>query len=830
MEVAAPYVKWQEPEVEEEEIAELLLERRPKHRIAASFDSEGGESGVSEVSENEDLQMKTDVNGGEIENDLKLEEVGYVEKAEVELGNGEEHVDEVLGGKNVYFDKYSGTGFSNGNSGAQFRSTKVYVSEDGSMIQSSDVTEESVTTTRTITRTQHKTTNDAETEPFYYSSQSVQANGSHHPSLETTVNGNGDAFKSNQNDQDYHIKNENTEELGLILEGDPEPIDYDVQGVLKKQETHDLICPNCHTCITRRVILKKRKRVKFSHLPLEDIELGTKREKTEEAGGSEISPDTVQDTLDQSSAITVDNTTDGQNDVITCWSCFSLLIPSGKGFKLFRVFGGRKQPEVTSVSDSIQTPLLTSGEKGTSVEQGNTVRSTTTTHLAQGNTVSTKTTHLVNGNMVDEMSNTSKKGSEFKLFSNYGNSRDDKFKSSHQVSTSQTSQYSTSSEKTVNAQGDTLSNHVEVNTKETNSMSYTNNGLPSAETDYLATHTELAGNGQNGEAGSTVQNVSSILLHSHDEYQTGIHDKHDTEFKSFKDQNSLKSENIVSSVQGSTLLDKLVADLEKGSNGAASRSRDDVRIIIENGVKQDASRRTDDVTRDMVIPGTRTQVHGREQTAQVVETREWDILKSIVYGGLIESITSLGVVSSAAGAETTTLNILALGLANLIGGLILIFHNLKDLKNSAIEGPSNQVDRYYDTLGRRNHYKRHAVVVVLSFLLFGLIPVVTYGFTFRKSDNSDYKSLCVLGASIICITLLSIGKAHTKNPPRTTKSYFKSITYYLSIAIAASGLSYIAGKLLQELIEKTGWFDTTSSLNSISTYTTMPSQPAWGSY
>lgn len=42
------------------------------------------------------------------------------------------------------------------------------------------------------------------------------------------------------------------------------------------------------------------------------------------------------------------------------------------------------------------------------------------------------------------------------------------------------------------------------------------------------------------------------------------------------------------------------------------------------------------------------------QTAVPTETRDWDILKSIVYGGLVESITSLGVVSSAAGAGTKT--------------------------------------------------------------------------------------------------------------------------------------------------------------------------------
>ncbi|XP_059660145.1 membrane protein of ER body 1-like isoform X2 [Cornus florida] len=53
-----------------------------------------------------------------------------------------------------------------------------------------------------------------------------------------------------------------------------------------------------------------------------------------------------------------------------------------------------------------------------------------------------------------------------------------------------------------------------------------------------------------------------------------------------------------------------------------------------------------------------------------------DILKSIVYGGLVESIASLSVVSSAAAADATTLNIVALGLANLIGGLFIIGHNV----------------------------------------------------------------------------------------------------------------------------------------------------------
>lgn len=41
---------------------------------------------------------------------------------------------------------------------------------------------------------------------------------------------------------------------------------------------------------------------------------------------------------------------------------------------------------------------------------------------------------------------------------------------------------------------------------------------------------------------------------------------------------------------------------------------------------------------------------GEQRRAGGGESLQWEIIKSIVYGGLIESITSLSVVSSAAGA------------------------------------------------------------------------------------------------------------------------------------------------------------------------------------
>ncbi|KAJ0035757.1 hypothetical protein Pint_26479 [Pistacia integerrima] len=140
-----------------------------------------------------------------------------------------------------------------------------------------------------------------------------------------------------------------------------------------------------------------------------------------------------------------------------------------------------------------------------------------------------------------------------------------------------------------------------------------------------------------------------------------------------------------------------------------------------------------------------------------VETREgqgWDIIKSIVYGGLMESITSLGVVSSAAGAGATTLSILALGMVNLIAGLLIFCHNLRELKNEQCQW--NEESRYQKLLGRRGNLPLHASLAVISFLFFGLLPPIIYGFSFCESDNKDLKLEAVLGASLICITLLAI--------------------------------------------------------------------------
>ncbi|CAH8275115.1 unnamed protein product [Arabidopsis lyrata] len=150
--------------------------------------------------------------------------------------------------------------------------------------------------------------------------------------------------------------------------------------------------------------------------------------------------------------------------------------------------------------------------------------------------------------------------------------------------------------------------------------------------------------------------------------------------------------------------------------------------------------------------------------------RELDILKSIVYGGLIESITSLGVVSSAIASGASTLNVISLGLASLSSGLFIIVHNLRGLISNQPRSQSTNSDHmtsvevedpYQTLLGNRGKFKLHCVVVVLSFFFFGAIPPLCYAFSFKISDKGHYKAAVVLAVSLVCVILLSFAKKLT---------------------------------------------------------------------
>ncbi|XP_051143714.1 membrane protein of ER body-like protein isoform X2 [Andrographis paniculata] len=179
---------------------------------------------------------------------------------------------------------------------------------------------------------------------------------------------------------------------------------------------------------------------------------------------------------------------------------------------------------------------------------------------------------------------------------------------------------------------------------------------------------------------------------------------------------------------------------------------------------------------------------------------EVEVIKSIVYGGLAESITSLSVVSSAAGGGAASLNILALGMANLFGGLFVVCNNIRELRN---EQPIDRRDRYRDVLGRRENFVIHAVAVVTSYLLFGLVPPVAYGLSFRRTDDKQLKLVVVAAASVVCISGLAVAKAYVQRPP---KRYLKSVASFVILGLMASGVSYAAGELVERLLWKLGVF------------------------
>lgn len=122
------------------------------------------------------------------------------------------------------------------------------------------------------------------------------------------------------------------------------------------------------------------------------------------------------------------------------------------------------------------------------------------------------------------------------------------------------------------------------------------------------------------------------------------------------------------------------------------------------------------------------------------------------------------------------------------------------------ERNDEEVDKYYEQLGRRENFYLHAFFAILSFIIFGLVPPLVYGFSFGESDDKDLKLAAVAGASLICITFLAIAKAHTQRTNNTFMTYFKTVTFYVTSGVLASLLTYVAGAQIKKLVEQLPWF------------------------
>ncbi|KAH1061562.1 hypothetical protein GYH30_004844 [Glycine max] len=576
----------------------------------------------------------------------------------------------------------------------------------------------------------------------------------------------------------------------LIEEIDEQLEEFDVEAVLAKQETHDLFCPNCRSCITKRVILKKRKRntQKSGSKSKRDkpenthnLDNEAKCDELRTRGSSQLLDSTAQPKAKQDVHANVtpepdivspepsadNNQPHGEPEVFRCLACLSFFIPSGKCLDMFRFDGASK-------SESARNPpsIPASNLQNPSIPQG-----------SNANWLTSLFTWKKGGKTSDAPLEHSGAGSAEQRNSTL-NSNDEP--TSLEIGPSKGPLADTSDIKNVKSTSNINHGHGGMNS------------LISSTNDFSSIQSGTKG------AGDLMNGVQSDVQNSVD----------------FLAEKQL--------LAGNQIFGK---EEKKNASVDIIRTGGDVILDVERGAFESTTSHTADniPAEDAIITELQTQVQNGEQPRdEVGEPQGWEILKSIVYGGLVESITSLGIVSSAVSSGATPLNIIALGFANIIGGLFILGDNLIDLKkdNSGEDQmQTNAQNRYQESLGRRENFLLHAVVAVLSFLIFGAVPLVIYGLLINKNYHTEVKLATVAATSIVCIILLAIGKVYTSKAP---KSYIKTVLYYVTLAISASGVSYIAGNLIKDFLEKLNQPESGFAITMPISDTSMGS--AWMSY
>ncbi|KAK7301030.1 hypothetical protein RJT34_11885 [Clitoria ternatea] len=687
----------------------------------------------------------------------------------------------------------------------------------------------------------------------------------------------------------FHKEASTKEGSDLIKEVDQQLEEFDVEAVLAKQETHDLFCPNCKAHITKRVILKKRKR------SIHKLENEAKRDKLETKVSTELIDNSVQPEANQGDHANVtsdivslespanNDHPDTEPELFRCLSCFSFFIPSGKCFDVFRNFGGASKNESSQNPPSIPASniqstsspsgsnanwllsLITSkkGEKTSDASLERSRSGPAEQHHSTPTTSDVLTSPEI-GHPEGALTDTSAiKNVKPLPDTNHGHGGLNSL-------TSSTNDLSSTQSCTKSA-GDLLNGvqkvgqeyFIEVSTKEqlldgignpithgekknssadiiktnnveiTPSMNFSDEKVPKYESAQLAdaaTSKTLANDGEttkdatlNPIEGEREQ-LPNQLIGDEVSASHGV--------GSSKQNFGIDANAIVPSKISITVINKVTKDSDREITHSTRKENEGGDVIVE--VEREAigfttSQAIGNIPNEgEIVTEPRTQAHHEPLRDEVGEPQGWEILKSIVYGGLMESIASLGIVSSAVSSGATPLNIIALGFANIIGGLFILGNNLIDLKSDHSGGNQQQMnlqDRYQELLGRRANFLLHIVVAVISFLIFGSVPLAVYGILINKNYYAEVKLAAVATTSVVCIILLAIGKVYTSRPP---KSYIKTVLYFVTLALAASGVSYIVGNLIKDLLEKLNHSESGFVITMPISDTSM--QPAWTSY
>ena len=163
--------------------------------------------------------------------------------------------------------------------------------------------------------------------------------------------------------------------------------------------------------------------------------------------------------------------------------------------------------------------------------------------------------------------------------------------------------------------------------------------------------------------------------------------------------------------------------------------------------------------------------------------RDGKYLKSIVYGGLDGIITTFAIVAGVAGASLSSSIVMILGFANLIA-----------------DGFSMAVGDYLSTKAELEISKskkspiKNGVVTFLSFIIFGLIPLLSYlaDFAFEIKFNVFLISILL---TIFALFLLGIAKYKI-----TGKHWVISSIETVLIGGVAAAIAYFVGYLVSAIV------------------------------
>ncbi len=180
-----------------------------------------------------------------------------------------------------------------------------------------------------------------------------------------------------------------------------------------------------------------------------------------------------------------------------------------------------------------------------------------------------------------------------------------------------------------------------------------------------------------------------------------------------------------------------------------------------------------------------------KRVGDAVTKLEYKYLPEFVYGGIDGSVTTFAVVAGAIGASLSSLVILALGFANLIG-----------------DGFSMAISNYLSTKSEKELHPKHryspgkvpiktAWATFISFIIIGIIPLISFVLA-AIFKNPILKQNQLLFSFILTAFALAIvgglkGEIIGKHP---AKSAIETLIIGSIAAILAFGVGYLVKILL----------------------------------